>query len=162
MDVLVASLGTSCYYLPPPRTDPWFTDYKGEDILVLDDTFHHFQYMTLVHLLSGHPNTQLEFKNGTTIAKFTRVIICSVKHPRQVYSHAYDTQLDRRLDVVFNYKGSYKAGTARRYQEVPEIQQNLVLATGGGALMASSPQPASPMNTISDFVMPSPDGYCSD
>lgn len=83
--------------------------------MIFDDTMQNFKYLTFCNLLDGKPGTRLEFKGGSTPAAYTKVFICTVTHPRHIYTRKWDKQLERRLDEQWLFTGDYKAGTSACY-----------------------------------------------
>lgn len=70
----------------------WFDGYNGERALLLDEFRCQYDLQELLRWLDGHP-LRVEVKGAQTIARWSRVYICSNVNPATWYAQA--TQLER-------------------------------------------------------------------
>lgn len=70
------------------KTDFWGM-YDGEDVLLIDDFNGWIQYSYMLQVLDGYP-LQMNVKNGTTWANFTKVYITSNVSVSRWYSRVQD------------------------------------------------------------------------
>lgn len=80
----------------------WFNNYDGEPILLIDDFRGWIRFTDLLELLDIFP-CPIEFKGGSTYARWTKVFITSNKHPKNWYPGiGFPYELERRLHVIIH------------------------------------------------------------
>lgn len=78
----------------------WFNGYDGESILLIDDFRGWIKFTEFLELIDIYP-CPIEFKGGSTYAKWTKVFITSNIHPNKWYpKYGFPYELERRLHKI--------------------------------------------------------------
>ncbi len=102
----------NAYWLPPPnvkRGPIWFTGYRGEEDIIIDDFYGWIQWSQLLHLLDGY-QMQVHVHHGFVPFLGRRIIITSNVHPERWYNflnseHMVYQSLFRRINVIQHFTG---------------------------------------------------------
>ena len=84
----------------------WFDDYRGEDILLIDDFFGNMRLTLLLRILDWYAR-RVQNKGGYTYIRFKLIYITSNKAPQDWYTNVpYKSQeaLQRRFSKIIEFK----------------------------------------------------------
>ncbi len=76
----------------------WWPNYKGEKVVIFDEFRENISYQDALALLDIHPMS-IEFKGGNTENVSSKVIITTIRDPKEWYKKVRDkSELERRIN----------------------------------------------------------------
>lgn len=86
----------------------WFPNYRGEKVMIFDEFRENISYQQMLALLDIHPMS-IEYKGGNTQNVSKKIIITSIRDPKEWYKKVQDkSELQRRIREncrIFDFEG---------------------------------------------------------
>lgn len=106
----------------------WWPDYRGQEVVIIDEFRQKLPYQTMLKLLDIHPMT-IEYKGGNCQMVSKKIIITTIQHPSKWYPGVKDkTELERRIkenSTIFRFTGPVNMNGRDILEKFPRVAENM-------------------------------------